>query len=321
MRESRENPKVSIVVPVYNCELYLEKCIDSVCGQTYKNIQIIIINDGSTDASRMILDRINDLRVTVIHKKNSGVCAARNDGIATATGEYITFIDADDYIEPDYVGKMVKAAVENSSELVISGFIFEDNTGKVINKQTPKGYEKGVDEMWAYRLSSAWGRLYDRSYWNNNKLSCTQQKGVRGEDVPVCLFANYTAKGICVIDYAGYHYVRHEGSAMHEFVGLRKHGFPYDAMNELAERIGSLKEHNSREFFDVGVLKLFAQFYFYMGRGADREIKREMYRRFEQYLTKNCPNYKDSWRYVRKRSVLPLPIMGAIELFVLRLSI
>lgn len=314
-------PKVSIVIPVHNCEPYIEKCIISVIEQSYKNIEVIIIDDGSTDKSGEILDMYSEDRVFIIHQNNAGVCVARNKGISRATGEYITFIDGDDYIDSDYIEQMVVTAEENESELVISGFLIENIKGKKKKVLVPPSNSLVNDEMWAYRLSSACGRLYSKEFWDKNNISFTLQEGVRGEDVPICLFANYAAENIVLMDYAGYHYVQHKGSATHEYVGLKKFGFPYEAMDELAKKVNTIDKHNSREFYEVGILKLFAQFYFFMGRGADIKIKQDMLNRFKTYLSDNCPNYKTSWKYVRRSSKMPLTIRGAIEAFTILIAI
>lgn len=93
--------RISIIVPVYNAERYLHKCIDSILNQTYNDIELLLINDGSTDLSGVICDEYaqNDNRIRVLHKENSGVSATRNIGLDNITGEYVTFIDADDWIE------------------------------------------------------------------------------------------------------------------------------------------------------------------------------------------------------------------------------
>ena len=96
---------ISIIIPVYNVELDLEKCLESIINQTYKNIEIILIDDGSTDNSGKICDIYaeKDCRIELLKQENSGVCSARNLGISKATGEYVTFVDADDWIEEDYI--------------------------------------------------------------------------------------------------------------------------------------------------------------------------------------------------------------------------
>ena len=101
-------PLISIIVPVYNVEKYLKKCLDSILSQTYKNFEVIIVNDGSPDNSQKIIDEYKkkDKRIIVLEKENGGLSSARNYGIEHANGKYISFVDADDYIEKDYVEKL-----------------------------------------------------------------------------------------------------------------------------------------------------------------------------------------------------------------------
>lgn len=313
------NPTVSVIVPVFNCEEFIYKCLKSIVDQTYKNLDIIAVNDGSTDNSLNTITEIanKDHRIRVIDQQNAGVCAARNRAVAASDGNYITFVDGDDYLELDYIEKMVSMALDEQSDLIISGFIFESE--KKTNTLKPKDYKRGTDEMWAYRCSSAWGRLYRSSFWKQNTMEFINEPGARAEDVPLCLFSNYVAENIRTIDYAGYHYVQHSGSAMSEYVGLRKYGFPFKAMDALAGKIGKHDSHNSREYYEVGVLKFFAQFYYQLGFGAEKSKKRQLMHYFREYIKTNCPTYKDSWKYVRKNCDIPLNIWGAIELLVIKL--
>ena len=103
-----QEPLVSVIVPVYNVAAYLQRCLDSLLGQTYRNLEIICVNDGSTDGSAAILDEYatKDARIKVIHQENAGVSVARNRGLDSATGEYVGFIDADDWLEPDAYEKI-----------------------------------------------------------------------------------------------------------------------------------------------------------------------------------------------------------------------
>jgi glycosyltransferase involved in cell wall biosynthesis len=134
------NDVVSIIVPIYNAELYLEQCIDSILNQTYKDIEVILINDGSKDNSGMICDKYAkmDNRIKVIHQKNSGPSFARNTGINCATGKYIQFVDADDTIKTDMIEKLVHAAKPNN-ELVVCGYkIFtKDQENLVVQDISP----------------------------------------------------------------------------------------------------------------------------------------------------------------------------------------
>lgn len=118
---------ISAIVPVYNAEKYLTKCIDSILTQTYDNFELILIDDGSTDRSGEICDRYaeTDERITVIHKENGGVSAARNTGIDIAKGEYITFIDSDDYIDTDFFSSAYKAVSSINADEYVSGIVME----------------------------------------------------------------------------------------------------------------------------------------------------------------------------------------------------
>ena len=122
--------KVSVIVPVYNVEKYLEQCMNSIINQTLTDIEIIVINDGSTDGSRDILSRYtSDNRLIIVDKKNQGIGAARNSGLDLAQGEYVYFIDSDDYIDLNMLEKMYNIAVREEADIVQCGIeIFEDNT-------------------------------------------------------------------------------------------------------------------------------------------------------------------------------------------------
>ena len=114
-------PSVSVIVPVYNIEQYIGKCLDSIIGQTLKEIEIIVVDDGSTDDSPRIIDRYarTDSRIVAIHKANGGVVSARSSGIARATGPYILFVDGDDHLEPDTCDLLLKKAQATCADMVI----------------------------------------------------------------------------------------------------------------------------------------------------------------------------------------------------------
>ena len=115
------NPQISVIVPIYNVEKYLAKCIDSIINQTLTNIEIILVNDGSTDNSRKIIDKYDkkDSRIKVIHKKNGGQGSARNAGLDIAKGEYIGFVDSDDWIDSNMYENLYNAAISNNADIVV----------------------------------------------------------------------------------------------------------------------------------------------------------------------------------------------------------
>lgn len=152
---------VSVVVPVYNVKAYLEKCINSILNQTYENLEIIIVDDGSTDGSSDICDQFlkKDNRVFVIHKENGGVVSARQAGIDKAKGEYVIAIDSDDWIEPIMISELYTLAIENDADIVSSGYYREsgDTYGIVID-----GIKEGVysDDNKEF--------LYHNMFWYGN---------------------------------------------------------------------------------------------------------------------------------------------------------
>ena len=124
-----EKPLISVIVPVYNGQDYLEDCITSIEHQTYDNLEIIIINDGSTDSCPSILAEFSAQypNLTVIHKENGGVTTARNTGLDAAQGEYIWFVDADDFLKPNILGALQrKILAENCDRLIVGGYQFTD---------------------------------------------------------------------------------------------------------------------------------------------------------------------------------------------------
>ena len=135
--------KISVIVPVYNTEEYIEKCINSITGQTYKNLEIIVVNDGSTDNSLNILKSLQskDSRIRIINQENKGVSAARNTGLDNTTGEYIAFVDSDDYLEKNMYEKMLKYMGESGADLVSArAFIIERS-----NKPGENDYNNYID--------------------------------------------------------------------------------------------------------------------------------------------------------------------------------
>lgn len=129
--EQYEDALVSVIVPVYCVEQYLPRCLDSICNQTYRNLEIILIDDGSPDNSGKICDEYKekDERIRVIHKQNAGVSAARNDGLDIATGDFITFVDSDDYIAPEMYETLVGMIVRENADIAICGYHQEGEDG------------------------------------------------------------------------------------------------------------------------------------------------------------------------------------------------
>ncbi len=139
---------VSVIIPVYNCADYLLRCLESVCNQSYSYLEIICVNDGSTDESGIILNNFSmtDSRLKIIHQNNVGAAVARNVALALATGEYIIMIDADDYVEPRMIEKMISAVESTSADIVLCGLKYIDKKGKILESRPdmPSGLSGSV---------------------------------------------------------------------------------------------------------------------------------------------------------------------------------
>lgn len=166
--------KISIIVPVYKVEDYVERCIKCIQAQTYTNWEAIFVEDGSPDNSGAICDTyaLEDDRIKVVHKQNAGVAAARNTGLANATGEYIAFIDSDDYAHPRYLEVLMRLLVENDAELAICGY--ELSMGSEIGDGKPLGELELLNSSQAVakiienqQFCSPWSKLYKRSLFEN----------------------------------------------------------------------------------------------------------------------------------------------------------
>ena len=214
------NNKISIVVPVYNVEKYLNKCIDSILNQTKNNFELILVNDGSTDSSGDICDeyKLKYPNIEVIHKNNGGLSSARDAGIYAASGEYIMFVDSDDWIEPNTIEILNGVIAENKYDVIIYGLFmdFEINNFEsyaiVAQDKVYNSIELYLNEFEMYRSSTlfgyAWNKLYKLNIIKMNKLEFGEY--VYPEDV----YFNFKILPYCnnirVVNKSLYHYIHRE---------------------------------------------------------------------------------------------------------------
>ncbi|MBR4891694.1 MAG: glycosyltransferase [Alphaproteobacteria bacterium] len=208
-------PVVSVVVPVYKCEKYLRRCLDSLLSQTMTDWQAICIDDGSPDNSGAILDVYakQDDRFVVVHKKNAGVSAARNDGIKKATGKYIHFLDADDFIDSDYYEKMIAF---QDADMLVSGFVSDNKyTKPIVYKKSKK--LKSVAEKLRYTFaltdSYVWRYLFKKDFIKKHKLKFDTGL-IAQEDTLFVLDAIEKSNQIIIVPNVSYHYMFNEDSAL-----------------------------------------------------------------------------------------------------------
>ena len=174
-------PKISIIVPIYNVELYLPRCIDSVLSQSFSDFELVLINDGSTDQSGDICDEYatKDSRIKVIHQDNKGVSYARNRGLDVATGEYIAFVDPDDYIDGRMYEILVRKIEEVKADIAICSFAFVKNSTvmaqdsgekcQLFNKE--QALEYYFNEKLPFDYSFLWNKLFHKNLFKNIRLN------------------------------------------------------------------------------------------------------------------------------------------------------
>lgn len=211
---------ISVVVPVYKVENYLNKCVDSIINQTHKNLEIILVDDGSPDNCGNICDEYakKDKRIKVIHKENGGLSDARNAGIEIATGKYITFIDSDDYVDNNYAELLYKTIIKDCTDIVISSNKVVYETGTILEKATneesvlePKVvlerilYDDGID-------LSAWAKLYKTDFFKEIKYP----KGRLFEDAATTYKLISKSKKISINSKSTYNYIIRNNSITNE---------------------------------------------------------------------------------------------------------
>ena len=208
-------PIISVIVPVYRVEAYLECCVNSLLNQSLHEIEIILIDDGSPDRCGAICDRYaaQDARVHVIHQENAGLSAARNTGLAHAQGKWIMFVDSDDWVEPDFCRLPYEAALEHSADMVMFGSISHKKTGKVVFSHVEEG-PLSRDNAIAYAVkksNAVWKKLYHSSLFREIRFP----EGYVFEDSFVTPKLVRAARSVYCLDACLYHYVYRADSICH----------------------------------------------------------------------------------------------------------
>lgn len=220
-------PKISIIVPVYNVEKYLAQCVESILAQTLEDIEILLINDASTDQSLSVARGYEaDPRVQVLDKPHGGLGDTRNYGISRSTGKYLVFIDSDDWIDKDMLQNLYACAEAYSSDLVVFNYVRENmQDGQSRVCRLPLNYPDFGEEMretllaqligpdpsdspWrgAEMLGCAWRRMYRRSWFLANRLAYYNEQKIMLEDLPVSIKAHCLAGRVLAVGGAYYHY-------------------------------------------------------------------------------------------------------------------
>lgn len=214
---------ISIIVPIYNVEKYLEQCIESLLNQSYKMLEIILVNDGSTDNSGILCDKFKkiDNRIKVIHKKNEGLGLARNTGMKYITGKYVTFMDSDDYADSNLIEELYRNLKENNADTSIGGFKRVKNSGEIIFKEIYDNFtysDKEVQNILLKRMlgsspeksdairMSVWNVLYSVDIIKKNNIVFPSEREFISEDIVFDLDYYRFSNKVVVINTAAYNY-------------------------------------------------------------------------------------------------------------------
>lgn len=289
--------KVSVIVPIYNSEKYLKKCIDSLINQTLKDIEFILINDGSTDSSDEIIRSYKDERIKYFKRSNHGIGATRNFGIDHSNGEYIGFLDSDDYVEPDMYEKMYNECINKKLDIVICDHFIENNKNnsvmKFIDFKTTN-----LEEMPNLLLDinlAPWNKIYSRKLLSSDTY---YPIGVKYEDTPWVALMMSKASKIGKLNEPLYHYIIHENS---QTTVIDERVFDIFKITDLLLDLRNNKKIKSAvEDLIIYLITKYtiSQRYLKNKKNRDKFIDYAF-----KYLNKNIPNFKKS-NYFKKRNKL-----------------
>lgn len=306
------NELITVIVPVYNVEKYLSKCLESICKQTYSNLEILVVNDGSTDKSGEICEHYstNDTRIKVIHRENGGLSAARNTALNCMTGNYVLFVDSDDYIEYNAIEVLYNTLKENNSDISICAYDYVDEEGVVLNtkKNSNELFVMDTNESLYHLLdnkritSSAWGKLYKSSLFSDIRFP----EGRIYEDIPTTYKTFLLSEKIVYTSARLYKYLYRASSISKQSFSIRKMDaleFVEQMVDEVVSIYPDLKDIAICRKFDV-YIKIIEWI------NWDKywnEITNEVYKRIK-LTRKNILLYKNSG--LRRKIIALLAFLG-----------
>lgn len=246
---------ISVIIPVYNVESFLRKCINSVISQTYNNLEIILVDDGSTDESGVICDQFAnmDTRIRVIHKENTGLSDARNVGMKIAQGKYWSFIDSDDYIMPETISKLYYGAINNKCEIAVCNMVrvYEDGTNEPFYHPSKElQVLNGNKRFETLKQPSVCNKLFLASLFNGLEFP----KDRYYEDTYVYHELAYRSNNIAIIGFDGYWYLSRNTSILGQVIYTDRY---FDFIDAVWHRAYFLIEHNVQPYGNEACLSLY----------------------------------------------------------------
>lgn len=285
-------PLISVIVPVYNVKKYVEKCLDSILRQKYKNLDIVVVDDGSDDGSSEICDNLEkkDKRVRVFHKKNGGLSDARNFGLRKAKGDIVMFVDSDDFVNEDFVGAMLESMKKNNADVVVCGY-----NDIVPNEENMSGGEAAVRLLTHHENvdTVTWNKMFKKDLFIKNEIWFPV--GKKHEDTLTTYKLLAKAKKVSYIDKPLYYCVDRKSSIMNtEKIEGRL------AMRELAakEAVDYFRDYN--DLRQAAEISLLLAKYAYLDFAIAGKINENDGRKARRWIAENANKYKDN-KYLSKR--------------------
>ena len=295
--------KVSIIVPVYGVEKYIDKCLDSLVKQSLKEIEVIVVNDGTKDNSQKIIDKYVKKypdKIKSYIKENGGQGSARNYGLKKASGEYIGYVDSDDFVEKDMYKKLYNKAKENNYDIVVCGNynVSEDYQNKNIDAFI-NNYNTDLENIFFGKMA-VWNKIYKRDILIKNKLEFKEK--VWYEDLAFTLKAIMNSNTFAFIYEPLYDYLIREGSTMNNS-NVQRNLEILDAFNDI---LSYIKHNKKEEYFDKVEFLAIDHIYIsaivrILKANADNKIKKETVNELICYMNKNFHNYKNN-KYINTLS-------------------
>ena len=290
-----EKDKVSIIVPVYNVEKYIEKCLNSLISQSYKNIEIILIDDGSKDNSGKICDKYKrkDPRIKVIHKENAGVSEARNSGIQKATGEYLCFVDADDFVMNDYIEYLHQLIVKGSSDIAICTKMFSNFNEKQTSDEVIESLdgENSIIRILNYRMPiGVYSRIFKKDLIDNNRIRFLKDVYM-GEGFNFNVACFQKAKKVIISNYKVYYYRRDNTTSATSHFSIKKCENSIYAMKIMNENLLIRTDHviNSWKY---AIWRTYSDAFDYICLGNGKKENLEKFKEYKYYVKNNYKTYK-----------------------------
>lgn len=295
--------KLSIIVPVYGVEKYIDKCLNSLVKQSLKEIEIIVVNDGTKDNSQKIIDKYVKKypdKIKSYIKENGGQGSARNYGLKKTTGEYIGYVDSDDFVEKDMYKKLYNKAKENNYDIVVCGNynVSEDYQNKNIDAFI-NNYNTDLENIFFGKMA-VWNKIYKRDILIKNKLEFKEK--VWYEDLAFTLKAIMNSNTFAFIDEPLYDYLIREGSTMNNSNVKRN----LEILEAFDDILSYIKHNKKEEYFNK--IEFLAIDHIYISAivrvlkaDSDKNIKKETIEKLINYMNKNFPNYKSN-KYINTLS-------------------